>query len=53
MPLSVTVAGCLLIDPPEPVLRELFILHGGSFHPYNSSKTTYVIATNLSAPSKR
>ncbi|CAL8110930.1 unnamed protein product [Orchesella dallaii] len=40
-------------NPPEPELRELFIRHGGTFHPYNSSRTTFVVATNLSVPSKR
>ncbi|ODN00632.1 DNA repair protein REV1, partial [Orchesella cincta] len=34
-------------NPPEPELRELFIRHGGTFHPYNSSRTKFVVATNL------
>lgn len=31
----------------------MFILHGGSYHPYRTVSTTYVIATNLSAASKK
>lgn len=43
----------LFVVPPEEELRRMFVAHGGTFHPYRSLRTNYVIATNLSTSSKR
>ncbi|KAM9038170.1 DNA repair protein REV1 isoform 8-T9 [Sarcophilus harrisii] len=38
----------LLVDPSAEELRKLMMLHGGQYHVYYSrSKTTHIIATNL------
>jgi len=52
--MEVKLTSVCVPDPPDEVLRKLFTQNGGKYTNYNNgAKTSYVIATNLSAPSKR